>query len=216
MYKCACIDCSSLVQRGEEYKSHNYDFSQNSYCGHLACTSIATLMACSMADNDTISRFDPEDGAKMAFLVEFGSGLWKENTNRASDESVQSIIDKHTFFKTGVNYDNESYQGVVGSYVAEGRINLNLLLKEIQKTCAKRGSTGAVMTDNVVSFAVGMVGIPTPRWVIFDSHSPSARYYTAPAADLAYVEHKVKTLMCKKNGLFDCTVFWRHEQPSTQ
>ena len=212
MQACQCTDCETVVVRDveEKYKCHNYNFSQNTYAGHLACTSIATLMACSMADNDKISTFDPEDGAKMAFLVEFGSGLWKENTKRVADESVQSVIDKHDFFKIGVNYDNESYQGVVGNYEAEGRIKLIPLLKEIQKTCEKKSSTGAVITDNVVSFAVGMVTTPTPRWIIFDSHSPAASYYTAPVTDLLYVKNKIRAIMCKKNGLFDCTVFWRH------
>lgn len=192
------------------YERQTFDFSQSTFGGHLACTSIATLVACSMADSDDVARFEPEDKTKMEFLVKFGSGLWKENTMQGSDESVQSIIDKHSFFKIGVNYDNQSYQGVVGDCIEEGRIKLKPLLKELYEIKKTKGSAGAVITDNVVSFAVGLVSSPSNRWVIFDSHAPCARLFTAPEADVEYVAKTVTSLMCKRHGLFDCTIFWRH------
>lgn len=192
------------------YKQRYFGWSQSTFGGHLACTSIATIMACAMADDQQISKYDLADEDKLGFLTEFGCGLWKENVRGLKDESTASVTKKHCFFAQGNNYHNESYQGYWGDVLKTGGlISLPAMVSVIRSEHHKHGSVGAVITDNVVSFAVGITVRDGVKWVLFDSHAPGAKYRTIPLVDEAYVAKSIKAFAARKDTIFDCTVFWR-------
>lgn len=192
------------------YEDHHYGWSQNTFGGHLACTSISTIMACAMADDQLVSKFNIQDEDKMGFLTEFGSGLWKENAGGFIDEDAEGVVRNHTFFDNGKNYKHESYQGFWGNVSNEGgRITLPNMIKAIRAEHNKHGSVGCVFTDNIVSFSCGITVSGGVKWVLFDSHAPGANWRTVPLEDEHYVVTSIKQFATKRNTYFDCTVFWR-------
>lgn len=186
------------------------DFCQNTFGGYLACTSVATVIAAAMADNDNIRKYVFDDCPRLRFLTEFASGLWRESSKHISDESVTDVVRKHEFFKSGEVYDTDGWAGRFGGNSDERRIELTDFIVEVEKIHKQKGSLGVVFTDNVVSFACGVVD---NSWVLYDSHAPSACCVRLPAsaATLENIQDMIVAHFVRKDGIFDATMFTRKE-----
>ena len=147
-------DSRSMAER------HNFNFSQNTFGGSLACNTIATLVACSFADGNI-----DENNFKKYCRV--GSEIWTKVTGGSKTTSAKEIIDSFDFFRD--TYKIEEYQGYY-KHERDGRISLTDLVTTVQEENDSR-AVGLVFTDGCISFAVGKFN---QNWVIFDSHSPNA------------------------------------------
>tara|TARA_B100001094_G_scaffold209698_2_gene203612 strand:+ start:12450 stop:13028 length:579 start_codon:yes stop_codon:yes gene_type:complete len=183
-------------------------FSQTTFGGWLACTSVSTVFAAAMADNDEIRCFSFDDVPRLRFLTEFACGLWRESSQRITDESVSDVVGKHVFFKSGEVYDTDGWAGRFGENDDERRISLSEFIVEIEKIHKEKGSLGVVFTDNVVSFACGMIG---GEWVLYDSHAPASCCATLRGtnATLENIERMIASHFVRNNGIFDATMFTR-------
>lgn len=186
-------------------------FSQGTFKGHLACTSIATVFAAAIADNDKVRAFNFDDDERTKFLTQFACGLWRESFDKDThDESVEDVVQKHSFFKSGVVYRTDGWAGRYGTNSDDRRIPLADLIVEIEKTYKSKGSIGVVFTDNVVSFACG---IASGNWYLYDSHAPAACCMCLPAASatLENISDMIVDHFIRKNGIFDATTFVRND-----
>lgn len=184
------------------------DFSQTTFGGWLACTSVSTVFAAAMADNDGVKKFDFADVGRMKFLTEFACGLWRESSKKVTDESVSDVATKHDFFKSGEVYETDGWAGRFGGNSDERRILLSAFIVEIEKIYNAKGSLGVVFTDNVVSFACGIVD---DSWVLYDSHAPASccAMISTETATLSNVESMIISHFVRKEGIFDATLFTR-------
>ena len=141
-------------------EKHEFQFSQNTFGGGLACNSIATMVACSFADGDIVEE-------KFQTYCRIGSEIWRNVTGGSNTTSAKQIIDSYEFFRD--TYKIEEYQGYYKKE-RDGRISLDALIETIQKENDER-AVGVVFTDGCISFAVGKFN---KNWVMFDSHAPRA------------------------------------------
>lgn len=183
-------------------------FSQTTFAGWLACTSISTVFAAAMADSDVIHKFNFQDVARIKFLTEFACGLWRESSKNVTDESVSDVATKHGFFKSGEVYDTDGWAGRFGGHSDERRIALADFIVEIEKIYKTKGSLGVVFTDNVVSFACGIVD---DCWVLYDSHAPASccAWISKENATLSNIENMITSHFIRRDGIFDATLFTR-------
>jgi hypothetical protein len=183
-------------------------FSQTTFSGWLACTSISTVFAAAMADSDDVRNFSFDDTDRIRFLTEFACGLWRESSKSITDESVTDVVNKHDFFKSGEVYSTDGWAGRFGNNSDERRISIGEFIVEIEKIYKKKGSLGVVFTDNVVSFSCGLVG---GEWVLYDSHGPASccAKLSGPNATLDNIETMIISHFVRRDGIFDATVFTR-------
>jgi len=139
---------------------YEFDFSQATFGGYLACNSIATLVACSFADG----QINEENLNKYCRV---GSQIWKNVTGGSNTTSAKQIIDSNDFFRE--TYKIDEYQAY-SLFFKHGRIPLTELIDTVHKENEDR-AVGLVFTDGCKSFAVGKF---KQNWVIFDSHAPNA------------------------------------------
>jgi len=183
-------------------------FSQATFGGWLACTSVSTVFAAAMADSDDVNKFDFGDVDRITFLTEFACGLWRESSQKTTDETVSEVVAKHAFFRSGKVYDTDGWAGRFGENSDERRIALTDFIVEMEKIYKTSGSLGVVFTDNVVSFACGIVD---NSWVLYDSHAPAsccARISTENAT-LINIEAMIISHFVRRDGIFDATLFTR-------
>jgi len=166
---------------------HDFDFSQNTFHGSLACNSIATLIACSFADG-TI------DQKKFKYYTQVGSHMWQKVTGGSKTTSAKEIIDAYDFFRN--TYDIDEYQGYYANDI-DGRISIKDLIATIKNENGGK-SVGIVFTDGCISFAVGKFN---NNWVIFDSHAPHAWIKKCSIDDI--VENITKNFVLP--NVFDAT-----------
>jgi len=183
-------------------------FSQLTYGGFLACTSISTVFAAAMADSDEIRKFDFSDTERVRFLTEFACGLWRESSQKITDESVSDVVNKHDFFKSGEVYETDGWAGRFGDNSDERRISLPDFVVELEKIHKSKGALGVVFTDNVVSFACGLVGAD---WVLYDSHAPASCCVRLSEmnATLDNIVSMIASHFVRRDGIFDATLFTR-------
>ena len=184
------------------------EFSQLTYGGFLACTSVSTVFAAAMADSDEIRKFDFSDIERVRFLTEFACGLWRESSKKITDESVSDVVNKHDFFKNGEVYETDGWAGRFGDNSDERRISLPDFVLELEKIHISKGALGVVFTDNVVSFSCGLVGAD---WVLYDSHAPASCCVRLKAtnATLDNIVSMISSHFIRRNGIFDATLFTR-------
>ena len=172
-----------------------FNFSQTTFGGHLACTSIATLTACAFCDGDvSIDDFEK--------YTRIGSHMW--NTfGSYSTQSLEDVIANWSFFRQ--TYEIESYQAY-GDEPVEGRISVDGLLKEIQETMVKKDrNVGVVITDGGSSYAVGKT--VADKWYIFDSHAnPTARLIHCSTSN---IQQALREHVSFESHVFDATLMWR-------
>lgn len=168
-------------------EKHQFQFSQSTFGGSLACNTIATLVACSFADGQIV-----EDNFKKYCRV--GAEIWQKVTGGSNTTSAKEIIDSYEFFRD--TYQIEEYQGYY-TKEKDGRISLEDLIKTIQKENEKR-AVGIVFTDGCISFAVGKFN---KNWVIFDSHPPNAWIMKSSLEEIA--KHISKNFVLP--NVFDAT-----------
>ena len=169
-----------------------FSFSQITFGGALACTSIATLTACAFCDGDvSIDDFEK--------YTRIGCQMWKKYGN-CSTQSLEDVIAGWEFFRD--TYEIESYQAF-GDKAVEGRISVDDLLKEIENTMMKKHrNVGVVITDGTSSYAVGKTS--SDNWYIFDSHpSPTARLIQCTTQEVKQI------LRVFHYSVFDATLLWR-------
>ena len=163
-----------------------FEFSQGTFGGGMACTSCARLDACTYADGLPLNA---------RLVTEVGAKMWQARGNLRS-EDTQEIVDDDRFFTD--TYDFDAWQCSFTG--AEGRGNV----QDVLETMRRSKHSGVVFTDGAVSFAAG-VGADG-KWFIFDSHPPSSREWLCDTeADLVPVIRDL--LLCK--SVFDCSIVTR-------
>lgn len=169
-------------------RTQQFEFSQNTFGGALACTAIATLSACGFADNEIA-----EDKFKTYCSV--GSQMWRAiSTNTIS---VHEVLNKYSFFNE--NYTVESYQCCVADTMNdEGKyITLKKMLSLFNDEL--KGPRGAVFTDGIVSFAIGFA---RDKYWLFDSHCNACLC----GGSSQFIQEKVCAIVGTMR-IVDCTTF---------
>ena len=179
----------------DSYPPREYEFSQATFGGGMACTSCAILAACTYADGMPLNA---------RLVTEVGAKMWQARGNNRS-EDTQEIVDKDRFFTDTYEFDvwQCSFTG------AEGRGDLKHILDKMRRS----EHSGVVFTDGTVSFAVGWTGAHADgKWVVFDSHPPSSREWLCDTEPRLVAVIK-GLLLCK--SVFDCSIVIRRRLRTT-
>lgn len=170
-----------------------FDYSQSTFGGSLACTAIATLSACGIAEGQV-----SHDSFRS--YCSAGSQMWKRISNQKI--AVYDVLNQFPFFQE--TYDIESYQCSVDTKQTQqeqhnsGLIPVTTLLEQVQKD-HPHTAIGLVFTDGCASFSAGCT---SDTWMVFDSHC-AAVLFTGPYYDFTTY------LLSKLHGvsIVDCTTF---------
>ena len=132
-----------------------------------------------------------------------------ENPQKGVQMSLLAMLSQNTTFSKVVKFMKQMVgAGRFGENDDERRIRLSEFIVEIEKIHKEKGSLGVVFTDNVVSFACGMIG---GEWVLYDSHAPASCCATLRGANatLDNIERMIASHFVRSNGIFDATMFTR-------
>jgi len=172
-------------------QKYSLPFSQGSFGGGLACTSIACLTACAYADGASLSLVELEKYTRV------GAKLWRMH-GQSRLQSAAYVMSFYEFFKN--TYKIESYQ-VYTCTEHEGRISLHEFFQQFEtETQFLKHDVGIVFTDGCGSYAVGRSG---GLWHAFDSHGPQASVYRF--VDMESVVNSIAALFISSDSLVDAT-----------
>jgi len=163
-------------------------FSQSTYGGHLACTSIAVGVACATANGHTTSE------TSLQQLTKEGCTRWvhsSQGVQHAEEVVATSDVAAGLCVESNVCSAHAAHDG-------RGR------LKSVFEEMAAADSSAAVVTDGASSYSVGYQCKSEPRFFIFNSHSPNAVLHLVDTAEA--VERSLVGMLAQTTSV-DVTTF---------